>query len=101
MDRADKDVQMQLVKKKTIAMEKRQVKEQKVQAEQHMSLEADLQELKKVHWEWQAYHINKVVLSLNSLNALSLLACETIWKSPPDLATLSINEYSLMFLQLL
>lgn len=60
MERAEQEVQRQNVKKNIIAMEKRQVKEQKNQAENHLLLEKQLKDLKKLHFQWRSYHNSKV-----------------------------------------
>ncbi|XP_022960554.1 structural maintenance of chromosomes protein 1-like isoform X1 [Cucurbita moschata] len=52
-------------KKKTVVMERKQKKEQKEEAEKHLRLQDQLRSLKKDHFLWQLFVIEKNVIKLN------------------------------------
>jgi len=56
---AESAVSVVFSKRKAIAIEKRQKKEQKAEAERHMGLVAELEDVKVRHALWQVFHIQE------------------------------------------
>ncbi|XP_057965620.1 structural maintenance of chromosomes protein 1 [Malania oleifera] len=52
-------------RKKTIVMERKQKKEQKEEAEKHLRLQDQLKSLKKEHFLWQLFNIEKDITKIN------------------------------------
>ncbi|KAL9251813.1 Structural maintenance of chromosomes protein 1-like protein [Drosera capensis] len=53
-------------RKKTIVMERKQKREQKVEAEKHIKLQENLKELKTEHYLWQLYNIERDIEKLDT-----------------------------------
>ncbi|KAL9250552.1 Structural maintenance of chromosomes protein 1-like protein [Drosera capensis] len=53
-------------RKKTIVMERKQKREQKVEAEKHIKLQENLKELKTEHYLWQLHNIERDIEILDS-----------------------------------
>ncbi|XP_021898438.1 structural maintenance of chromosomes protein 1 [Carica papaya] len=63
--RAEESAALAYQKKKTVVMERKQKKEQKEEAEKHLRLQDQLKSLKKEHYLWQLFNIEKDITKAN------------------------------------
>ncbi|KAK9820343.1 hypothetical protein WJX72_009251 [[Myrmecia] bisecta] len=58
-NQAEENTSFLFSKRKTVAAEKKQKKEQKDEAEKHVKMQQELEELRATHYLWQIYHIER------------------------------------------